>query len=74
MGQISLNYMDSMRILNNPDANPDARVIAACFVAFFETKNHAGELDSATCTIAMKLSHMIAASIYDRSVPTEEED
>lgn len=74
MGQVTLNYEDSMRILNNADANPDARVIAACFVAFFETKNHAEDLDSSTRTIALKLSHMVAASIYDALASTDQED
>lgn len=74
MGQITLNYEDSMRILNNEDANADAKVIAACFVAFFETKTHADEIDSATRTIAMKLSHMVAVEIYAAASSETEKD
>jgi len=74
MGEITLNHEDSMRILNNAEANPDARVIAACAVAFLEARNHADEIDPSTATIALKLSHMVAAQIYSLPVPTDEED
>jgi len=74
MGQVTLNYEDSMRILNNAKANPDARVIAACFVAFFEAKTHAEDLDSSTRSIVLKLSHMSAAAIYDIATPDAVED
>lgn len=65
MGQVTLTYEDSLRILNDETSHPDARVVAGCFIAFFETKNHAEELDSSTRSIALKLSHMVAAAIYD---------
>lgn len=73
MGEITLNFDDSLRILNNPEASPDARVIAACFVAFFETQNCVDEIDSSTRTIALKLSHMVAQAIYGNPAPCDEE-
>lgn len=65
MGQITLNREDAMRVLNNQEAAPSARVIAACSIAFFETRDHVDEADSATRSIAMKLSHMVMAEIFD---------
>ena len=65
MGQITLNYEDSKKILDNPDSAPDARVIAAAFIAFFEVKNHADAIDPKTRGITLKLSHMIAGAIYE---------
>lgn len=65
MGQITLNREDSMRILNNPDSDPDARAIAAAAVAMFEINEHAFDLSKETCSIVLKLSHMAAAAIYD---------
>jgi len=71
MGQVTLNYEDSMRILNTEDAHPDAKVVAACFIAFFTTKNHADDINPSTRAIALKLSHMLAAAIYDTQPQTE---
>lgn len=65
MGQITLSYEDSKRILDNPDANADARVIAACFIAFYETNNHVDEIDKSTRAIVQKLSYMTTGLIYD---------
>lgn len=74
MGQVALNYEDSMRILGDESSSADARVIAACFVAFFETKNHAEDIGSVTRSIALKLSHMVAAEIYDLPPAGDQED
>lgn len=65
MGEITLNAERAMSILNNPDATPDARVIAACTIAFFEANDHAEVVEKSTRAIALKLSHMVAAAIYD---------
>lgn len=73
MGQITLNYDDSKRILDNPDASPDARVIAACFIAFFETSNHVDEIDSSTRAIVLKLSRMVSG-VIDDNPPLVDED
>ncbi len=65
MGQISLNREDSMRILNNPDSDPDARVIAAVAVALFEANEQAFDLSKEARAIVLKLSYLVAAAIYD---------
>lgn len=65
MGQITLSYEDSKRILDNPDSSGDARVIAACFIAFYETNNHLEEIDLSTRAIVQKLAHMTTGLIYD---------
>ncbi|MCD7099078.1 hypothetical protein [Stenotrophomonas sp. MMGLT7] len=65
MGEIKLNLKDSMRILNNEDAAPDARVIAAFAVAFLETFKHADEINPETRAIVRKLMHMSLQEIYD---------
>lgn len=64
MGQISLNREDAMRVLNTLKASPDARIIAACTIAFFEAREHSEDVDSATRSIALKLCHMVGAEIY----------
>ncbi|MBD3825636.1 hypothetical protein [Stenotrophomonas sp.] len=63
MGEIKLNREDSMRILNSTDASPDARVIAAFAVMFFEAVEHADELDAETYAIAHKLLRMGASEL-----------
>lgn len=65
MGEISLNPADSLKVLNSPDADPNSRVIAACAMAMFEASDHADDIEPSTRAIALKLSHMVAAAIYD---------
>lgn len=65
MGSITLSHEDSKKVLDNPDASPTARVIAACCIAFFEAKRHADEVDADTRAIALKLTHMTASAIYE---------
>ncbi|MGH8053556.1 MAG: hypothetical protein ACREP4_06525 [Stenotrophomonas sp.] len=65
MGQVTLNFDDSMKIINNPDASPDARMIAAAFIAFHEANGSAVDADSSTRAIVLKLNHMTAAAVYD---------
>jgi len=63
MGAITLDYEDSIRILADEDAGPNAHVIAACAIAFFVTKDNADHIDAKTRAIALKLSRMVAAAI-----------
>lgn len=65
MRKISLNREDSMLILNNPDSDPNARAVAAAAVALFEVNEHAFDLSKETRAIVLKLSHLVAAAIYD---------
>ncbi|MGQ5243996.1 hypothetical protein ACULMA_04805 [Xanthomonas arboricola pv. corylina] len=51
-----------MRILNNPDASSDAKVIAACAVAFFAC-NEGGLMAQDTRTIAHKLLRMTSSAL-----------
>lgn len=76
MGQITLNYEDAMRVLTNPESGADAKVIAACTVAFFEVNDHADEIERDTRAIVLKLSHMTADVILGdhEMAPGEEED
>lgn len=67
MGQITINREDAMKILNNPDASGDARVIAAFTIAFFEADDHAEMIAASTRQIALKLAHMTADAIYKGS-------
>jgi hypothetical protein len=53
-----------MSILNNAESVPDARVIAASAVAFFEANRHAEDISHETRCIALKLSHNIAIEMY----------
>ena len=64
MGSISLNYEECKKILDNPDASPDARVIAASAIAFFEAARHADDISSDTRSITLKLAHNIASEMY----------
>lgn len=64
MGQITLNYGDSMAVLANSEAAADARIVAACAVAFFELQNHADEACSAARAASLKLLHMGTSAIY----------
>jgi len=65
MGEVKLNIDDSMRILNNPDAGSDARVIAGCAMAFFEVTKSGGDYSPETRAIAQRLLRMTAARIDD---------
>lgn len=73
MGQITINRDHAMGVLNDANADPTARVIAACTVAFFEANDHADEIDSSTRSIALKLSHMVASAIYDAAPAVRDE-
>ena len=64
MPSITLNKDDAMRILNNRESSPNARIIAAHTVAFFESAEHAEDSDASTRSIALKLSHMASAENY----------
>lgn len=64
MGQVTLNYDECMRILENADALPDARVIAASAIAFFEASRHSEEITTDTRAITLKLAHNIASEMY----------
>jgi hypothetical protein len=64
MAQISLNYDECKRILDNADAAPDARVIAASAIALFEASRHADDISSDTRAITLKLAHNIASEMY----------
>ncbi|WP_147423566.1 hypothetical protein [Xanthomonas sp. CFBP 7698] len=62
MPEIQLNREESMRILNNPDAGSEAKVIAACAVAFFACID--GEsMNPETRTIAHKLLRMTSSAL-----------
>lgn len=65
LAQITLNREDAKRILDNPEASGDARVIAAFTIAFFEANDHAAEIDPDTRAITLRLAHMCAAAIYE---------
>jgi hypothetical protein len=73
MGQITLNFADAKRVLDSKDAGPDARVIAACTIAFFVTNDEVDDITPATRAIALKLSHMTAGAIYDNPLTDEDE-
>jgi hypothetical protein len=64
MPSISINREDAMRVLANPEAAADSRVIAGLTVAFFEAADHASEATPATRQVGLKLAHMIASEIY----------
>ncbi|TAM72337.1 hypothetical protein EPN44_16100 [bacterium] len=64
MGQITLNYEDSIAVLANAEAAADARIVAACAVAFFELQNHADEACGSARAASLKLLHMGASAIY----------
>lgn len=64
MSSVTLNYEECKRILDNADAAPDARVIAAGAIAFFEAARHAGDISSDTRAITLKLAHNIASEMY----------
>lgn len=63
MGEISLNREDAMRVLNNPESSPGARVIAGCTVAFFESVNGVDEACPQTRAICQKLLRMAGAAL-----------
>lgn len=65
MGEIKISLEDSMRILNNDHSTPNARVIAACAVAFFEIENAGDGINSSSRTIAHKLFRMSASALDD---------
>ena len=67
MGQVTLNYDECKRILDNANAAPDARVIAAAGIAFFEAARHADDITSETKSITLKLAHNIASEMYRES-------
>lgn len=64
MAQITINREDAKKILANPEADSDARVIAAFTIAFFEANEHALEIGPDTRAITLKLAHMCAEVIY----------
>lgn len=64
MPSITINREDAARILQNPEASADARLIAGLTVAFVEAFDHASEASSETRQIALKLAHMAASEIY----------
>ncbi|EMT5435821.1 hypothetical protein WMR10_001370 [Stenotrophomonas maltophilia] len=64
MAEITLKREESMKILNNPDATHDARVIAACAMALFECSDD-GQTAVSTRQIAHKLLRMSAAALDD---------
>ncbi|NII74234.1 hypothetical protein FHW84_002819 [Dyella sp. SG562] len=64
MGQITLDFEDAQKIINNPDAGGDARVIAAFTIAFFVAMAHAHTIEPTTTAIALKLAHKSADAIY----------
>jgi len=70
MAEIELNREKSMRILNSADASPDARVIAAFAVMFFEATEHAEDLEPETYAIAHKLLRMGASELDQAREPT----
>lgn len=62
MPEITLKREDSLKVLNDPTANADARVIAACAMALFECND--GELAAqSTRQIAHKILRMAAAAL-----------
>lgn len=65
MGQITLNFDDSMHILNNPDAAPDATVVAAAFIVFFNAQENGDAVTAETRSIAQKLLRMAATALDD---------
>lgn len=44
---------------------PPTRAVAAVAVALFEANEHAFDLSKETRAIVLKLSHLVAAAIYD---------
>jgi hypothetical protein len=64
MPQITLNRDDAKKILDNPGASPDARLIAAFTIAFFESHDHAEDIGPDTRSIVLKLAHLSADAIY----------
>lgn len=66
MAKLTLNREESMKILNNPEASRDARVIAACAVALFECSDE-GQVAVSSRQIAHKLLRMSATVLDDAS-------
>lgn len=68
MAEIKLNREDSMRLLNEAhDDQPNARVVAAAAVLFFEVTDAADALDGETRQIVHKLLRM-SGSALDEAV------
>lgn len=68
MAEIKLNREDSMRLLNEAhDDQPNARVVAATAVLFFEVTDAAYAVDGETCQIVHKLLRM-SGSALDEAV------
>ncbi|MDY4296788.1 MULTISPECIES: hypothetical protein [unclassified Xanthomonas] len=63
MGEIQLNRADFLRLVNNEDASPDAKVIASFALAFFAVVEAGGEIEKDTAAIAHKLMRMAASEI-----------
>lgn len=61
---MTLNYEDSMRILQSTETDPSVRIIAACAVAFFELERHADDATIEIRAAALKLLHMGSSAIY----------
>lgn len=64
MPQITLNRDDARKILDNPEASSDARVIAGLTIAFFEANDHAADIAPETRAITLKLAHLCVSAIY----------
>lgn len=68
MAEIKLNREDSMRLLNEAhDDQPNARVVAAAAVLFFEVTDAADAVDGETRQIVHKLLRM-SGSALDEAV------
>lgn len=68
MAEIQLNREDSMRLLNEAhDDQPNARVVAAAAVLFFEITDAADDIEPDTRQIVHKLLRM-SGSAMDEAV------
>ncbi|WP_088100308.1 hypothetical protein [Xanthomonas retroflexus] len=64
MPEIKLNREDSMQLLNDGrDDQPNARVVAAAAVLFFEIAEAADDVDGNTRQIVHKLLRMSASAL-----------
>ncbi|MCU1116306.1 hypothetical protein JAK73_00385 [Stenotrophomonas maltophilia] len=74
MPEITLKREDSLKVLNDPSATADARVIAACAMAIFECNDD--ELtEQSTRQIAHKILRMAGAALDNAAeVAADEED
>lgn len=63
MDKIQLNRADSLRVVNNEDASPDAKVIASFALAFFAVMEAADVIEKETAAIAHKLMRVAVREI-----------